>query len=117
MKLLANEKFHLDSVLLLRKIVYDIKSVGEDHPSIKDKEVIAIAQSEKRIILTFDRDYGELIFKHKLKPSEGVIYLRIDKYSPDEQGKFINLLLKNNNFDIKAKLTVYDGNFLRQRKY
>ena len=117
MKLLANEKFHLDSVLLLRKIGYDIKSIGEDHPSIKDKEVISIAQKEKRIILTFDRDYGELIFKYKLKPSEGVIYLRIDNYSPDEPGNIINLLLKNKDFDTKEKLTVYDGNSLRQRKY
>ncbi|MBK8553833.1 MAG: DUF5615 family PIN-like protein [Ignavibacteria bacterium] len=39
-----------------------------------------IAENEKRIILTFDRDYGELIFKYNLKTDEGVIYLRLNKY-------------------------------------
>jgi len=78
MKLLANENFPLDSVKLLRKLVYDIISIGEDRPSISDFEVMKIAIDEKRLILTFDRDYGELIFKHNLKPNEGVIYLRLN---------------------------------------
>jgi predicted nuclease of predicted toxin-antitoxin system len=40
-------------------------------------------------LLTFDRDYGELIFRYQYKPEKGVIYLRLDKYQPQEPGLII----------------------------
>ncbi|WP_051084275.1 DUF5615 family PIN-like protein [Segetibacter koreensis] len=67
MKLLANENFPKASVLLLRSLGYDVTSIGEDSPSISDRSVMQIAEAEQRIIQTFDRDYGELIYKHNYK--------------------------------------------------
>ena len=64
MKLLANENFPLDSIRLLFQQGFDIKSIGIDYSGITDREVMQIAIKEQRTILTFDRDYGELIFKH-----------------------------------------------------
>lgn len=55
---------------------------------------MAIAIEEGRTILTFDRDYGELIFKYNYKPPSGIIYLRLDKYKADEPGKIIEGLIK-----------------------
>ena len=78
MKLLANENFPLASVRYLAKRDFDIKSIGIDNPCISDKEVMEIAMNEMRIILMFDRDYGELIFKHNYRPEMGVIYLRLN---------------------------------------
>ncbi len=63
MKLLANENFPLRSVSYLREKGFDIKAIGVESPSIKDREVMEIAMREDRLILTFDRDYGELIFR------------------------------------------------------
>ncbi|HEV2830859.1 MAG TPA: DUF5615 family PIN-like protein, partial [Hanamia sp.] len=60
--------------MLLRSLGYNITSIGEDNPSISDRAVMEIAESEQRIILTFDRDYGELIYKYNYKPSQGVVY-------------------------------------------
>ncbi len=37
-----------------------------------------IAEAEQRIVLIFDRDYGELIYKYNYKPRQGVIYLRLE---------------------------------------
>lgn len=64
MKFLANENFPLDSVIYLREQGFDVSAIGEDNPSITDPQVLEIAQREQRTILTFDRDYGELIFKY-----------------------------------------------------
>ena len=72
MKLLANENFPLKSILYLRSKGFDISSIGTDNPSIQDHEVMTIAIEEDRTILTFDRDYGELIFKQNYKPQKGV---------------------------------------------
>lgn len=55
-----------------------------------------IATIEERTILTFYRDYGELIFKYNFRPPSGVIYLRLANYVPDEPGKIVDQLLKQN---------------------
>jgi predicted nuclease of predicted toxin-antitoxin system len=117
MKLLANENFPKASVLLLRRLGYDIISIGEDNPSITDDAVMQIAETEQRIILTFDRDYGELIYKYNYKPQQGVIYLRLEIYSPEEPGKYIHELLSVLKIETSKRLTVFNGKNLRQRPY
>jgi len=117
MKLLANENFPLGSILYLRNSGYDILSIGSDYSGIKDLEVIKLAQKESRTILTFDRDYGELIFRHNLKPEMGVIYLRLLFFDSDEPGKIIDRLLSDNTFSPVGRLTVIDGDTIRQREY
>jgi predicted nuclease of predicted toxin-antitoxin system len=67
MKLLANENFPLSSVKILKDSGFDMICVGIDFSGILDSEVMQIAMDQKRTILTFDRDYGELIFKKGFK--------------------------------------------------
>ncbi|MGV3763141.1 DUF5615 family PIN-like protein [Parapedobacter sp.] len=54
MKFLANENFPLPSTKLLRELGFDVKSIAEEMFGIPDNEVVTLAQSEQRIILTFD---------------------------------------------------------------
>jgi len=61
MKFLANENFMTAGVRLLRAAGLDVTFVAEDAPSIKDWQVMEIAISTNRTILTHDRDYGELV--------------------------------------------------------
>lgn len=117
MKLLANENFPKASVLALRNIGYDILSIGEENSSIEDHEVVSIAIAEERLILTFDRDYGELVFKKGLKPPKGIIYLRIDQFAPDEPAEIIYNLIQAEKFTFDRYLTVINRNFVRQRSY
>ncbi len=117
MKRLANENFLKASVLLLRKMGYDIISIGEDNLGISDESVMSTAQIEQRLIITFDRDYGELIFKHGYKPEQGVLYLRLTNYSPEEPAQIAHHLLSIFKLKTQRCLTVYDGQTVRQRKY
>jgi len=117
MKLLANENFPYKSIYYLKEKGYDILSIGMDNPTIKDSEIMTIAINEERTILTFDRDYKELIFRHNYKPEKGVIYLRLDKYEPEEPGLIIEEIITNKEIDLTNALTVVDKNGLRQRKY
>ncbi len=117
LKLLANENIPLKSVVFLQKQGYDLKSIGIDNPSITDEQVMKIAINEERTILTFDRDYGELIFKFGYKPKHGVIYLRWNEFSPEEPGIFLDNLFKNQTINFQNSLTVIDKNNIRQRKY
>ena len=116
-KLLANENFPTAGVELLRRMGYEVTSIGEDDPSISDEEVMEIAIAQGSTILTFDRDYGELIFKHGYRPPGGVIYLRIDPLNPEYPGEVAHQLIQSKDFEFKGMLTVVSENKVRQRKY
>lgn len=59
---LAEGNFPVPSIHRLREAGYDVAAVIEDNRGCDDKTVMARAVSERRIIVTFDRDYGELIY-------------------------------------------------------
>ena len=61
-RLLANENFPAPSIQLLRERGYDVAAVAERGGSMADSEIMALAKADARLIVTFDRDYGELIF-------------------------------------------------------
>lgn len=117
MKLLANENFPVSSVHILAEAGFDIVAVGRDFAGILDSEVIDLSIKENRIILTFDRDYGELIFRKGYKPQAGVIYLRWDEFGPEEPGEYLLKLLRSGEIQFDKKLTVISREHIRQRKY
>jgi predicted nuclease of predicted toxin-antitoxin system len=115
MKFLANENIPQAAIEKLRNAGFDVVSVSENFPSVKDEAVILFASMENRIIITFDRDYGELIFKHNLKHSAGVIYLRIQNYQPAEPAEILLNLFKT-DLNFEGFFTVISETNIRQRK-
>ena len=115
MKFLANENFPYPSIIKLRQADYDITSILDISPSISDEEVMQIAITEKRIILTFDRDYGELIFKHGYKPVAGVIYFRLFDYTPEQPAQYL-ITIFNQHLTFEFLFTVIDESSIRQRR-
>jgi predicted nuclease of predicted toxin-antitoxin system len=89
MRILANENFPGDAVEALRAHGYDISWVRTEAPGSNDREVLRKAQSEKRILLTFDKDFGELAYRYKLPAPCGVILLRLSAPSPADLVRFI----------------------------
>jgi len=55
----------------------------EEAPGTPDVEVLSRAQQEQRVVATFDKDFGELAFRHGVAPSFGVVLFRITAPSPD----------------------------------
>ena len=82
MRLLANENFPLDAVAALREAGHDVAWVREDSPGKADDEILLHAQEENRIVITFDKDFGELAFRSRLPAQSGVILFRITPKSP-----------------------------------
>ena len=77
MRFLANENFPLDAVIALRENGHDVAWVREDAQGSRDEQVLSRAQQEERILITFDKDFGELAFRSKLPARSGVILFRI----------------------------------------
>jgi predicted nuclease of predicted toxin-antitoxin system len=76
-RILANENFPGDAVLALTERGHDVAWVRSDAPGSSDRQVITRAQREQRILITFDKDFGELVFRSGLPASSGVVLFRI----------------------------------------
>ncbi len=83
MRLLANENFPGEAVEALREQGYDVAWVRTDAPGSSDAQVLRRAQHEQRILLTFDKDFGELAFRAGLPASCGIVLFRIPASSAE----------------------------------
>ena len=82
LRILADENIPGDTVNALRRIGYDVVWVRTSLPGSLDEAVLKQAQVENRILITFDKDFGELAFRRRMKASNGVILLRITTSNP-----------------------------------
>jgi predicted nuclease of predicted toxin-antitoxin system len=115
-KFLANENVPLATVEKLREEGFDIVSVSSEFPSIKDEAVILFASMENRVVINFDRDYGELIFKRGLQPPLGVIYSESANFNLKSQPRFY-LIVYPQTFSLKDCLLSLAKKIFVKEKY
>ncbi len=86
MRFLANENFPGDAVAALQSEGHDVVWVRVAAPGIKDNEVLAWAVRDQRLLLTFDKDFGELAWRAGLPASCGIILFRLNLPPPPDVG-------------------------------
>ncbi len=114
---LANENFPRPSTLILREHGLEVKSIQEDNPGISDEEVIDIASKLNLIILTFDSDYGEIIFRYAKENPPAVVFFREKGNNPEFAALSLLRLLNNQEIVLSNSFTVIEANNIRQRFY
>jgi predicted nuclease of predicted toxin-antitoxin system len=77
MLFLANENLPLEVVEAVRKLGHDVTWIRTDAPGSKDRDILQRAESEQRIVLTCDKDFGELAFQFGLPASCGIVLFRL----------------------------------------
>lgn len=117
MRFLANENFPNPSIAVLKNAGYQVLSIADQHPGISDDAVIDKAQADDLIILTFDKDYGEIIYKHGYENPPAVIFFRFKGATPDAAGRTLIDLLNDANLNIENRFTVIERESIRQRAY
>lgn len=73
----------------LRDIDHDVLSVKESMTGHGDKAILARAVAENRIVVTFDKDFGELAFRSHLRAACGVVLFRITPVGPEQDAERI----------------------------
>ena len=114
MKWLADENFPITSFKIVAAKGWDIKHISFENPSIQDFEVIERAINEERIILTFDSDFGTLVFKEGHRPL-GVIYFRLPHFLPEIPAQILLDMEKHGFYTFEFHFTVIDDDGIRQR--
>ena len=103
------------SIATLRAAGFDVLSIREQHPAVADIEIIHLANIQDRIILTCDRDFGELIYLRRLECRPGVIFLRLGDFSPTEPAEFVLRYLVGSTEIFDRKFSVVTRKRIRQR--
>ena len=81
MKLLADESVDRQIVHRLREDGYTVQYVAETEPGIPDEVVLGLAKQDADVLVTADKDFGELVFRRRLLAS-GILLGRPAGQSP-----------------------------------
>lgn len=92
---------------------HDAIFVGDISPAISDAAVLVIAKKQKRILITNDKDFDELVFRFKI-PSVGVVLLRTLRSDSLLRYQLLERLFKTT--DIRKKFIVLTEIHARIRK-
>lgn len=94
---------------------YDTKAVRDIDPSMQDKEIIRIAASENRMVVTMDKDFGELVYHSSMKHC-GVLLLRLEDATGAQKLQLIKHIVENYHSQIKNCFCVFQNDKFRIRQ-
>jgi hypothetical protein len=115
MRFLADENFPAATARALAGLGYDIVSVMTTTPGASDLDVLARAERERRVLLTFDKDFGDLARSFNLSGDCGVVLFRIPMPLPGDAGDAIAALVAERD-DWTGHFSVIEPGRLRMRK-
>jgi len=113
-RILAGQNFPRPALKALRNAGWDVFSIAEECPGVSDEEVAALCADQQRILLTFDKDFGELVFRGGLPVGSGVVLFRITPDSP-EQAAGLALALAESHPDLSGSFCVVTRDSFRVR--
>lgn len=115
MYLLADENLEQQVVRRLREDGYEVLYVAEMEPGITDEAVLSLANSHGALLLTTDKDFGELVVRQGLTHS-GVALLRLAGLSPETKAELVSQVLQDHLEEMQAGFTVIMPSSVRIRR-
>jgi predicted nuclease of predicted toxin-antitoxin system len=99
MRFLADENFPGAAVVALATAGHDVAWVRTAAPGCDDAEVLAWAVREQRILLTFDKDFGEVAARSPMPATCGIVLVRMPPpKSKEATRRLVNLISARNNW-------------------
>lgn len=114
MRFLADENFPGEAIRQLAARGHDVVSIGAVAPGMADADVVAWAAREGRIIVTFDKDFGELVWRAGLPPSAGIVLFRVPMPPAGNAGADLATLI-DQRADWAGHFSVIDPGRVRMR--
>lgn len=115
MKFLADENVDKPIVERLRDDGHTVLYVLEMEPGISDEEVIRRANQEFALLLTADKDFGELVFRQR-RIVYGVVLIRLAGLSPQRKAEAAATAIQKHADELARNFTVITHRTVRIRK-
>ncbi len=115
MKFLGDENLDWQIVERLRLGGHEVLYVVEMGPGIPDDEVLELANNQGAILLTSDKDFGELVFRLR-RIAAGVVLIRLFGLSPNDRAEIIANAINQHPDELLGAFTVISSKNIRIRK-
>jgi len=115
MKFLIDESVEKPIVDWLRDQKYDVIYVAESSSGITDEEVIRLANCESRILVTNDKDFGEIIFRQG-KIAQGILLIRASNEESSNKLRLVKEVLEKAKNKLEGNFIVVNEVGIRIRK-
>ncbi|MFO1224987.1 MAG: DUF5615 family PIN-like protein [Burkholderiaceae bacterium] len=98
----------------LRAAGHDVRTIADSAPGVNDRGVMQLARDGGRALLTFDSDFGDLVFQHGEPPPVAVLYFRLH---PVVDTEVLALALEALSKPIEGSFVVVTRQGLRSRPF
>lgn len=98
----------------LKRDGFDVKSVRDLDPRMIDSDILHLAVEEQRIVITMDKDFGELVYRDGLSHT-GIVLLRMEDATGYEKASVLINLLAQHADKMQGHFCVYQNGRLRVR--
>jgi predicted nuclease of predicted toxin-antitoxin system len=113
-RLLLDENISISAEAGLRAAGHDVAAVGRDAAGLDDRGILIWARREQRVLITFDTDFGDLIFQFGEPPPPAVVLLRMHPIDP---AKTLELVAHALAEPIEGAFVVVSEQGLRRRPF
>jgi predicted nuclease of predicted toxin-antitoxin system len=114
MNFLADEGVDFPVVQRLRSDGHEVLYVAEMDPGISDEKVLAVANERNTLLLTADKDFGELVYRlHRI--SAGVLLMRLAGLSPASKAELVSSVVRGHGGQLMYTFTVITPGMVRVR--
>ncbi len=114
-KFLLDESCDAAVALALEEAGYDVLMVAHVSPGIADEEVIKLALEQNRILLTEDKDFGQLVYASG-KEACGVMLFRFPSFERENIAKKAVELVNAERESLQKSFVVLEPNKIRIRR-
>ena len=95
MRWIVDENVSGTVIHTLRDRGHDVLSVKESLRGVGDPHILARAQAEHRVLVTNDKDFGELAFRCGLPASSGIVLFRLSGADPESDNRRVLQVLES----------------------
>lgn len=115
MNLLADEGVDRPIVERLRRDGHHVLYIAEMSPGINDDVILTQANTDSALLLTLDKDFGELVFRRRLLHA-GVILIRLAGLQRSTKAQIVSEVLRSRNAELLNAFSVITPGNVRIRK-
>ncbi len=112
MQIVADESVDFGIILRIRQKGYEVLSIMEEYSGIIDAEVLKIAVENQSLLITEDKDFGELTYRLKLEHN-GILLIRLGEFPRAERIDLVSEIIEKHFNELCNKFSVIDKRGLR----
>lgn len=115
MNLVADENVDRAIVERLRRDGHTVEWIVEVSPGISDEAVLRLAANGPAVLVTEDKDFGELVYRRGLTHA-GVLLVRLDGLDGAAKSELVSRVIEENADDLPGAFAVVSTDSVRLRR-